>query len=63
MKTAVALNLSLKPVEQVALEFSDLSAAQACHVNVIALRTALVKVLLPLHVHQVEFVDQTMTLQ
>ena len=42
---------------------SDLPAAQAGHVDVITLGTAFVKVLLPLHVHQVKFVHQAMALE
>jgi hypothetical protein len=51
VKLAVALYLTLKPVEQITLKFSNLSAAQASHVNMIAPRPPLVEVLLALHVH------------
>lgn len=63
VKTAVALNLPLEPVEEVAFKFSDLATAQARHVNMIALRPALVEMFLALHVHEVEFVNQAVALQ
>jgi len=63
MKLALALDLSLESLEEIALKLCDLSAAQAGHMNVITLRSALVKVLLALHVHQIEFVDQAVALQ
>jgi len=56
VKPAFALNLALQPVEQVAFEFCDLSAAQAGHVDVVPLRPALIEMLLSLHVHEVEFI-------
>ena len=56
VKPAVALNLSFQAVEQVAFKLGDLAATKAGHVNMIALRTALVKVLLALQVHEVQFV-------
>jgi hypothetical protein len=63
VKTAVALDLPLQSVEEVTLKLKDLPTAQAGHVNVVALRTPLVKVFLALHVHQVEFIDQAVALQ
>ena len=63
METAIALNLAFETIEKIALEFHYLAAAQASHVDVIALRTALVKMLFPLHVHEIEFIDQSMALQ
>ena len=53
VKAAIALNLSLEPVEQIAFEFCDFPAAQAGHVDVVALRTALIKMLFALHVHEI----------
>ena len=63
MEAAVALDLSLKPVEEIAFEFRDLAAAQAGHMDVVTLRTALVVMLLSLHVHEIEFIDQAMSLE
>ena len=63
VKTAVVLDLSLKAVEQIALEFGDFAAAQTGHVDVIALRSAFVIVFLTFQVHEVEFVNQAMALQ
>lgn len=63
MELAVALDLSLEAVEEVALELRNLAAAEAGHVNVVALRAPLVVVLLALHMHEVEFVDQALALE
>ena len=49
MKLAIALDLALDAIEQVALEFLHFPATQAGHVHVIALRTAFVKMPFPLH--------------
>jgi len=63
MEAAFALNLSLEAVEEIAFEFRNFPAAEAGHVNVVALRSPLIKVLLALHVHQVELVNQSVTLK
>jgi hypothetical protein len=63
VKAAVTLDLSLEPIEEVALKLKNLSAAQAGHVNVVTLRTSFVKVFFALHMHQVEFVNQSVSLQ
>jgi len=63
MKSAVALDLALQAIKEIALEFHDLAAALAGHVDVIALRTALVEMLLALHVHQIQLIDQPVALQ
>lgn len=63
VEMAIALDLSLEPVEKVALEFGDLAAAQTSHVDVVALGPAFIKVFFALHVHKVEFIDQAVTLQ
>jgi hypothetical protein len=63
VEAAVALDLSLEAVEKIAFELHDLATTKTCHVDVIALWTPLVEVLLALHVHQVEFVDKPMPLQ
>jgi hypothetical protein len=63
VETAVPLNLPLQSVEQVAFKFSNFAAPQACHVNVISLGAALVVVFFTLHVHQVQLINQTVTLQ
>src|SRR5207245_6552508 len=51
MELALALDLPFETVEKIALELQDFPATQACHVQMIALRSALVKMLLPLEVH------------
>lgn len=63
VKSAIALNLAFQPVKKIALEFGNLTASQTGHVDVIALRTTLVEMLLPLHVHEIQFVDEAMALQ
>jgi hypothetical protein len=63
VELAIALDLALETVEEIAFKLRDLAAAQARHVDVIALRATLVKVFLALHVHEVEFVNQAMTLE
>ena len=63
VEPAFTLNLSFQAVEQVALEFADLAAAQACHVNVIPLRATLVIMLFALHVHEVKLIDQPVPLE
>ena len=63
MKLAFALDLTFEAVEKIALKFHDFAAPQACHVDVISLRTSLVKMLFALHVHEVKFIDQTMALE
>jgi hypothetical protein len=62
VKLALALDLTFEAVEQVAFKLCNLSAAQACHVNVIALWSPLVEMLFTLHVHQVELVNQSVSL-
>ena len=57
METALALDLALQTIKEVALEFGDFSAAQACHMDMVSLRPSFVEVLLALHVHQVQFVN------
>src|SRR5271157_595690 len=63
VELAIALDLSLHAVEQVALEFLHLAAPQAGHVHVVALRTPLVEVTFPLYVQQVEFIHQSLALE
>src|SRR5262245_44527217 len=63
VEAAVALDLSLEPIEEIALEFRDLATTKTSHVNMVALWAPLVIMLLSLHVHQVEFVDQAMPLK
>ncbi len=63
VELALALDLAFKPIEQIALELHYFSAAQAGHVQVVALWSALVIMLLPFEMHQVQFVYQTMALE
>jgi hypothetical protein len=63
VEQAIALDLAFEAVEEIALEFHDLSAAQTGHMDVIALGTAFVKMLFPLHVHEIEFINQSMAFE
>jgi hypothetical protein len=63
VELAVTLNLAFQPIEKIALEFHDLATAQAGHVNVIALGSPLVEMLLSLHMHEIEFIHQAMPLE
>jgi len=63
MKPALALNLPLQPVKQIALKLLNLAAAQTRHMQMISLRTPLVEMLLALQVHEIQFIHQPMPLQ
>jgi len=63
VKAAFALNLALEAVEEIAFEFRNFPAAEAGHVDVVALRAPFIEMFLALHVHQVELVNQPVTLQ
>ena len=63
VETAITLDLPFESVEEIAFEFRDFSATQACHVHVIALGPSLVVMLLSLQMHQVKFVDQAVPFQ
>ena len=61
VEPAVPLDLPFEPVEKIALEFRDLAATQARHMNVVTLGAPFIVVFLSLQMHEVEFVDQSMT--
>ena len=63
VEATVALDLSLEAVEEIAFKFQDFPTAEAGHVDVITLRAPFIKMLLPLHMHQVEFVYESVPLQ
>jgi hypothetical protein len=63
VELTITLDLPLQPFKQIALEFDNLAASQAGHVDMVALRTALVIVLFPLHVHEIKFIHQTVPLE
>ena len=63
VEVAIALNLPLQAVEEVALEFRDLAATQASHMNVVALGPPLIKMLFALHVHEIKLIYQAMPLE
>jgi len=63
VELTIPLDLSLEPFEQIALEFHNLAASQAGHVDVVALRTTLVIMLLSFHVHEIKFIHQAMSLE
>jgi hypothetical protein len=63
MELAVPLNLTLQPVEKIALKFHNLAATQACHVNVITLWASFIVVLFALHMHEIKFVYQAVALE
>ena len=58
-----ALNLAFKPVKQDAFKLHDLAATQARHVNVIALRSSLVKVFFALKMHEIKLVYKAVALE
>jgi hypothetical protein len=53
VKLAIALDLSFKTVEKIALKFCYFSAAQAGHMDVVALRTAFIEVFFALQMHEI----------
>jgi hypothetical protein len=57
MEMAVPLDLAFQAVKQIALELGNASASKASHMDVVALRPSLVKVLLALQMHQIEFIN------
>jgi hypothetical protein len=57
MKMAVPLDLAFQAIKQIALKLGDASAAEASHMDVVALRPPLVEVLFSLQVHQIEFIN------
>ena len=63
VKLTLALDLTLEALEQIAFEFCNFAAAQACHMNVVTLRATLIKVLLALHVHKIELINQAIPLK
>ncbi len=63
MEPAVTLDLSLKPFEQIALEFHNAATAQTSHMDVVTLRTALVIMLFSLQVHKIKFIDEAMSFE
>jgi hypothetical protein len=63
VKLAVPLDLSLQTIEKIAFKFRNLAATEARHMDMVSLWTPLIKMLLTLHVHQVEFVDKPVTLE
>jgi hypothetical protein len=63
VEAAVALNLAFQAVEKITLKFHDFATAQARHMNVISLGTALVEMFFTLHVHEIEFIDQAMAFE
>lgn len=63
VEVAVAMDLTLQTIEEQALEFGDLPASKAGHMDVITLGTTLVEVFFAFEMHQVKFVYKTVTLQ
>src|SRR5215472_417350 len=63
VKSAVALDLSLEAIEEIAFEFGDLATAKASHMDVIALGATFVVMFFALEVHEVELVDQAVALE
>src|SRR5437588_13124215 len=62
VELALTLDLAFKPIEQIALELHYFSAAQAGHVQVVALWSALVIMLLPFQIQQCQVAYQTVAL-
>jgi hypothetical protein len=63
VEAAFALDLSLEAVEEIALKLRDFATAETGHVDMVALWTTLVEVLLSLHMHQVKLINQAMSFQ
>ena len=63
VELAIALDLALQAVKKVALEFHDLPAPKAGHVNMVALRTPLVKMFFPFHVHEIQFINEAVAFE
>jgi hypothetical protein len=63
VELAVALDLALQAVEKSAFEFGDLAAAQAGHVDVVALGATFVKMFFALQVHEVELINQAVAFE
>lgn len=63
MESAIGFDLLLEFVELIADEFGDFSATQARHVYVIFPQLALVIMALAVEVHEIEFVDQSVTFE
>jgi hypothetical protein len=53
VEPAVPLDLAFQTVEQIAFKLRDLPATQAGHVDVVALRSALIVMLLSLQMHEI----------
>ena len=63
VESAIALDLSLEAVEQIAFEFGDFPATETGHVDVIPLRATLIKMFFALQVHEIKFIDQALALE
>jgi hypothetical protein len=63
VELAFALDLTFETVEESALEFRDFAATEARHVDVVALRTSLVKMFFALEMHEIEFVHEAVALE
>lgn len=63
MELALALNLALETFEEIAFKFLNFAAAEAGHVQVIAVGTTLIVVFFSLQMHEIELVDQAMTFE
>ena len=62
-EAAIFLHLPLQLLENVADKFHDLAAAQACHVDMVAIELTLVVMSLAVNVQEIEFVDQALALE
>jgi len=63
VELALALNLAFQPLEEIALELLNFTAAQAGHVEMIAVGSPLIIVLFALKMHQIKLVDQPVALE
>ena len=63
VEAAIPLDLSLQSIKEVAFKFRNLAAAQTRHVDMVPLRAPFIEMFLALHMHQVEFVNQSVPLQ
>jgi len=62
LEAAVLLHLFFQVVEESAFELRDSATTQTGHVHVLARCFALVKMFLTLEMHQIEFINQSMSL-
>jgi hypothetical protein len=61
VKAAISFQLVFQCLESLADKLSDLPAPETCHVDMIAAQLALVEMAFAVQMHEVEFIDQTLS--